>query len=317
MLRFRLSPLFVGALLLLVGCCTGDVRKFEAQDVEGPPEVQLDVVEQHAEQFETDVPERPAGSEEEQIAAAYILGTLQQNGYFARLDSVPVADLFRSTNVIAEPEGGAEDPGCDRRRALRDGAGLARQQRGARAVPRVEPSAQRRRAGSQGAVRRPWGPSTRIEKAVPSARGVWPGSCSTRSRSRWSMQLRGISESSPGVLRGMRATAPRKRTRSERHHGSWAVGTQHRPGFPRHAIRMFSTRRASSACPWLAGRRLSAPCYCSSCRDSEIRVLHVLPVRAARLHPRPCERGAVPGLRRGPRAACGRRRASEGVPGRA
>ena len=109
MLRFRLSPLFVGAFLFLTAC-TGEVQKFEAQDVEGPPEVQLDVVEQHAEQFETDVPERPAGSEEEQIAAAYILGTLQQNGYFARLDSVPVADLFRSTNVIAEPEGGAEDP---------------------------------------------------------------------------------------------------------------------------------------------------------------------------------------------------------------
>ena len=109
MLRFRLSPLLVGAFLFLTAC-TGEVQKFEAQDVEGPPEVRLDVVEQHAEQFETDVPERPAGSEEEQIAAAYILGTLQQNGYFARLDSVPVADLFRSTNVIAEPEGGAEDP---------------------------------------------------------------------------------------------------------------------------------------------------------------------------------------------------------------
>jgi len=106
----RLAPLTAGAFLCLVGACTGDVQKFEAQEVEGPPEVQISVVEQHAEQFHLDVPDRPAASEEEQIAAAYILGVMQQNGYFARLDSVPVADLFRSTNVIAEPEGGAEDP---------------------------------------------------------------------------------------------------------------------------------------------------------------------------------------------------------------
>jgi hypothetical protein len=110
MLSFRFAPAVAGVLLCAAVACSPDVRKFEAQDVEGPPEVQVDVVDQHAEQFETDVPERPAGSEEEQIAAAYILGTLQQNGYFARLDPVPVADLFRSTNVIAEPEGGGEDP---------------------------------------------------------------------------------------------------------------------------------------------------------------------------------------------------------------
>jgi hypothetical protein len=110
MRRHRFAPAIAGVLLLAGVACTGEVQKFEAQDVEGPPEVQVDVVEQHAEQFETDVPERPAGSEEEQIAAAYILGVLQQNGYFARLDSVPVADLFRSTNVIAEPEGGEENP---------------------------------------------------------------------------------------------------------------------------------------------------------------------------------------------------------------
>ncbi|MGH2755098.1 MAG: hypothetical protein ACRDLB_11780 [Actinomycetota bacterium] len=105
---FRLVP-FVGALLLTVAC-SGDVQRFEAQEVPGPPTVQIEVVEQHAEQFETDVHERPAGSEEEQIAAAYILGVLQQNGYFGRLDSVPVENLFRSTNVIAEPEGGGDDP---------------------------------------------------------------------------------------------------------------------------------------------------------------------------------------------------------------
>jgi hypothetical protein len=106
----RLAPAIAGAVVCVLGGCTGEVQKFEAQEVEGPPEVRITVVEQHAEQFRLDVPDRPAGSEEEQIAAAYILGVMQQNGYFARLDSVPVADLFRSTNVIAEPEGGAEDP---------------------------------------------------------------------------------------------------------------------------------------------------------------------------------------------------------------
>ena len=110
MSSFRFAPALAGVLLCATAACTSEVQKFEAQEVQGPPEVRLDVVEQHADQFESDVPQRPAGSEEEQIAAAYILGTLQQNGYFARLDPVPVADLFRSTNVIAEPEGGAEDP---------------------------------------------------------------------------------------------------------------------------------------------------------------------------------------------------------------
>ena len=91
--------------LAFLGSCGGDVRRFETPDVSGPPSVRLDVVDDHAEQFDTDVPERPPGSEEEQAAAAYILGTLQQNGYFARLEAVPVADLVRSTNVIAEPSG--------------------------------------------------------------------------------------------------------------------------------------------------------------------------------------------------------------------
>lgn len=66
------------------------------------------MIESHAQQFAEEVPERPAGSQQEQIAATYILGHLQQAGYPARLDAVPVADLVRSTNVIAVPPLGAD-----------------------------------------------------------------------------------------------------------------------------------------------------------------------------------------------------------------
>lgn len=67
-----------------------------------------EVVAEHGEQFDVDLKLRPAGSEEEQAAAAYLLGILQQNGYFVRLESVPVADLFTSTNVIAQPASGGD-----------------------------------------------------------------------------------------------------------------------------------------------------------------------------------------------------------------
>lgn len=60
----------------------------------------------HARQFDEQVPDRPAGSQEEQIASTYILGHLQQAGYVVRLEAIPVADLIRSTAVIALPPGG-------------------------------------------------------------------------------------------------------------------------------------------------------------------------------------------------------------------
>ena len=107
----RTGRVLGACVLAFLSACTGSGSKtFEAPDVGGPPEIQLDVVTQHAESFdEGELKSRPAGSEEEQGAAAYILGILQQNGYFVRLESVPVADLFRSTNVIAQPAAG-EDP---------------------------------------------------------------------------------------------------------------------------------------------------------------------------------------------------------------
>lgn len=99
-----------GALLLGVSCTGGGAGRPAAPEVTGPAAVRSEVVAEHAEQFDVDLQLRPAGSEEEQAAAAYILGILQQNGYFVRLESVPVADLFTSTNVIAQPASG-DDPG--------------------------------------------------------------------------------------------------------------------------------------------------------------------------------------------------------------
>lgn len=91
--------------LLLLSACGSETEPFETPDVSGPSTIQMDVARRHAEQFDTDVPSRPAGSQEEQAAAAYITGHLQQNGYFVRLDGVPVADVVRSTNIIAQPAG--------------------------------------------------------------------------------------------------------------------------------------------------------------------------------------------------------------------
>ena len=74
----------------------------------GEPSVDESVVEQHAQQFTGGKNSRPAGSQEEFAAAAYITGHLQKAGYIIRLDPVPVSDTVRSTNVIALPPSGAE-----------------------------------------------------------------------------------------------------------------------------------------------------------------------------------------------------------------
>ncbi len=104
-MTLRYLPLIA---IVALASCSSESRRFETPEVSGPPQVQMDVVEQHSEQFDTDVPQRLAGSQEEQAAASYITGTLQQNGYFVRLESVPVADLVRSTNVMAAPSGSDE-----------------------------------------------------------------------------------------------------------------------------------------------------------------------------------------------------------------
>lgn len=103
-----LRSLCLPALLLVVAAaCTGSADEAPAGNrPEGPPEVRLDVVDEHAAQFDEELSERPAGSQEEFAAATYITGHLQQAGYEVRLASVPHKDLVRSTNVVALPPGG-------------------------------------------------------------------------------------------------------------------------------------------------------------------------------------------------------------------
>lgn len=101
-MRRLIPPLL---LVLMMSACGGS-EELQRPDVPGPAYVEPDAVDDHASSFdEGDVAERPAGSQAEQAAGSYVIGTLQRNGYIARLDPVPVEDLVRSTNVIAEPFG--------------------------------------------------------------------------------------------------------------------------------------------------------------------------------------------------------------------
>lgn len=93
--------------LAIAGSCTGASPEPPVrQAASGPPRIRADVVARHARQFSEDDPERAAGSQGEQIAAAYLLAHLQQAGYRAFLDPVPVSNLVRSTNVVASPPSG-------------------------------------------------------------------------------------------------------------------------------------------------------------------------------------------------------------------
>lgn len=95
-------------MLLLVACARGSSTPQPISSPVGPPEIQDDIVTRHATQFEDDVPQRPAGSQQEFAAATYITGHLQQAGYLVELDAVPVEDTVRSTNVVALPPSGEE-----------------------------------------------------------------------------------------------------------------------------------------------------------------------------------------------------------------
>jgi hypothetical protein len=104
--KFRVLAWLVVAAQL--GACSSDGAARPQSGPTGPPEVRLEVVRRHAEQFTDDVPQRRAGSQEELAAATYITGHLQQAGYVVLLDAVPVKDLVRSTNVVARPPSGAD-----------------------------------------------------------------------------------------------------------------------------------------------------------------------------------------------------------------
>ena len=94
--------------IVVLGCSASPSSEVARPDAPGPPDPQPEVIERHATQFTDELPRRPPGSNEEQVAASYILGFLQQAGYPGRLDGVPVADLVRSTNVIGTPPEGAD-----------------------------------------------------------------------------------------------------------------------------------------------------------------------------------------------------------------
>lgn len=97
------------AVVALASSCGGPTSQPSEVDPSGPPEVRPDVVARHAEQFDGELEDREAGSQEEQGASQYVLGHLQRAGYFVRLDAVPVANLVESTNLVALPPSG-EDP---------------------------------------------------------------------------------------------------------------------------------------------------------------------------------------------------------------
>ena len=105
------SRLFLATICLAAAAiaCPTQESVAPAPDPTGAPEVSVEQVEEHAAQFDAEVPERAPGSDEEFAAASYLLGHLQLAGYGTFLDAVPVQDLIRSTNVVAFPPSG-DDP---------------------------------------------------------------------------------------------------------------------------------------------------------------------------------------------------------------
>jgi hypothetical protein len=93
---------------VMSACDSAEAPETQAARPQGPPEIVLDTVEQHARQFDDDLPVRKAGSQQEFAAATYLTGHLQQAGYTVRLESVPVGDLVRSTDVVALPPSGGD-----------------------------------------------------------------------------------------------------------------------------------------------------------------------------------------------------------------
>jgi hypothetical protein len=88
-----------------LAACTSSAAPGPGPSATGPARVQPGVVARHAEQFDNELPRRPAGSQQEQAAAVYIVGHLQRAGYTPRLEAVPVANTVNSTDVITLPPG--------------------------------------------------------------------------------------------------------------------------------------------------------------------------------------------------------------------
>ena len=103
----RAYPTTLALLLCLTACASPSSSPAGGPSPTGPAEVRFDLVETHAAQFDEEVPQRRAGSQEEAAAGSYILGHLQLAGFAPYLDAVPVKDQVRSTNVVALPPTGA------------------------------------------------------------------------------------------------------------------------------------------------------------------------------------------------------------------
>src|SRR5687768_18446959 len=89
----RISVCFVVLGLLPLAACTGEPERGPAGPApDGPAEVEVEAVEEHAAQFDEDLSDRPAGSQQEFAAATYLTGHLQRAGYEVRLESVPYKD---------------------------------------------------------------------------------------------------------------------------------------------------------------------------------------------------------------------------------
>lgn len=104
----RRTLLLSFSLALCAGCSTVPEGQKSTKPATGPPEIQLQTIEEHASQFDEEEPVRNAGTQQELAASAYIVAHLTDAGYVSRLDAVPVKDLVRSTNVVALPPSGRE-----------------------------------------------------------------------------------------------------------------------------------------------------------------------------------------------------------------
>lgn len=105
--HLRLGLVACTLMASAAGACTGDATESDGRVAapDGPAAIRIDVVEDHAAQFDDDLAEREAGSQQEFAAATYITAHLQSAGYNVALKSVPFEDLVRSTNVVALPPG--------------------------------------------------------------------------------------------------------------------------------------------------------------------------------------------------------------------
>ena len=86
---------------LVAGCSSSGAPTAKSSPF-GDPTIDPDQVARH-EQLDDEIPNRPAGSQQEFAAATYLTAHLQKAGYIVELDPVPVSDAVRSTNVVALP----------------------------------------------------------------------------------------------------------------------------------------------------------------------------------------------------------------------